>query len=76
MIRLRTSITAAFVILLIATAYAIAMNAGEYLAPTQAESDSETVKQVARICDAPGWSNNTQVAYEKACKMDFDKRKK
>lgn len=61
-------------ILSVAAGYALATNAGDYVAPTQAESDADTAKQVARICDMPGWPDNARLAYESACKREFASR--
>lgn len=61
-------------ILSVAAGYALATNAGDYVAPTKAESDADQAKQVLRICDAPGWPDNAKAAFESACKREFSVR--
>ncbi|PUA19613.1 hypothetical protein [Glaciimonas sp. PCH181] len=64
------------VILAIGALGAIGASAADFLAPSPAEVESDIQAQRANICNAEGWPDGARVAYEKACKMDFDARKK
>lgn len=50
-------------------ANAVCTNAGEYAAPTAEEIDVQ--RQMAHLCQADGWPEDSKIAFERACKGEL-----
>jgi hypothetical protein len=62
-------------IALLGLANALANNAGDYAAPTQAEIDTDIEAQRVDLCNVDGWPNdeNSKLAFRRACHTELQR---